>query len=571
MKIIFLNKNVLLLLIFLLLNFLNFIDSQYQENNDIFSLLEKGFNCKKNNNNNFFIEINLQNEAKIFHSKIPFLLYIISNWCDYCCQQTEVLLNVQKYLLKTKNNSLNKIKIYQIQSNEYNNIIKKYKIFLTKTPSLYLVKNNKEIKQYSSYYRKKDIIYFIKKNILPIQILNSIEETELFINNNKNIKLIGFFTDKKKYFNEYEDFIKYSEEINYRMDVEIRICIDRNVVLFLQKKYEENLSDETNFIFLKRYDKIYYLNLSLKSKNIKYFIYYNTFSPVEEISDNNREIIMNLKTPIALFFIDTTYNLNNYHKVMHYLEKLSYDFDLKYIFTILDGGVKTDLKVKLGLDNNFPTLVIHKFGDNKHIKFPMNKLKFTDKNIKLFLKQNLINNNYKKNDETIKIIKNKEILMQLKGIQYITKNNYNNIIFNIENKRDLLLFIIDEYSFNEKEIMFSKKIGNIMKIIDEYGIEYYLDIFWISKYDLIQYKNEIQYLNNEFKISNIDYLLNSKIIIKNDIFNGKKFELEIDKIKDYDFILWLKENINNKFEIQRKGDYYEELYYRYKTKIILEY
>ena len=112
-----------------------------------------------------------------------------------------------------------------------------------------------------------------------------------------------------------------------------------------------------------------------------------------------------------------------------------------------------------------------------------------------------------------------------------------------------------------------------MEIINEYGIEYYLDIFWISKYDLIRYKNEIQLLNNKFISDNIDYFLNSTIIIKNYMLIEKdkymrKYELEIEKINDYDFILWLKENINNKFEIQRKGDYYKELYYKYEAKII---
>ena len=279
---------------------------------------------------------------------------------------------------------------------------------------------------------------------------------------------------------------------------------------------------------------------------------------------------MQIKTPIALFFIDTTYNINNYHNVLYYLEKLSFDFDLKYIFIFMDGGAKTDIKIKFGLDDDFPSLIIHHFDKNQGIKFPMKEKKFNDENIRIFLNNNLIIN--EKKEEKENKIKNNELLSKIKNIEFLDKNDYNNILFNNEEKKDFLFFIIDEYSFNYNEIIFGNKIKAIMDIIDEYGIDFYINIFWISKNDLLEYKNNLYNTNNVFIRKSIDYLLFSKIIIKNNNFNKKNCfmkgcDLEIEKIKEFNFLLWLKDNIINKFEIHNKENYYDELYYKYQNKI----
>ena len=568
-------KNEIFLILIVLISIFSQFKSKKQKNGDVFLSLEKGFNCQDNIKNNSFIEINSQNEKIIFEKKIPFLLFITSSWCDYCCQEIKILSNVKNYLINSESRLINKIKIYQIQSDKNKNIIKNYKVFLSKIPSLYLVKSSEEIIQYSSYFKKKDIIYFLEKNISPIQELNTIEETEKFINNNKiKIKLIGFFIDKNDFLHEYSQFIKYATDINYRIDVETKICFKENISLYISQIYLEkinaNYKNNNNFLILKRYDKIYYLDIASKGKYIKDFVYYNTFSPVEELSDNNKKIIMQLKTPIALFFIDTTYNINNYHKVLSYLEKLSLDFDLKYIFIYMDGGAKTDIKIKLGLDDDFPSLIIHHFDKNQGIKFPMKEQKFNDENIRNFLNNNLINKNYEKKEEKENKIKNNELLSKIKDIEFLYKNDYDNILFNKEKKSDFLLFIIDEYSFNPNEKYFGNKIKNIMDIIDEYGIDFYIDILWISKSDLLEYKNKIYNKNDAFKIKSIDYILNSKIIIKNTNFNKKdyfmkKYDIEIEKIKEFSFLTWLKDNIINKFEIPNKENYYEELYYKYKN------
>ena len=226
------------------------IQKLYKSNNDVFLTLEKGFNCK-NINNNIFDKIHHQNENKIFNSNIPFLLYITSSWCDYCCQETKILAYLQNSLYNSKNPLINNIKIYQIQSDEYIDIIKKYKIFLTKIPSLYLIKNNDEIIQYSSFFRKKDILYFIEKNLSPIQALNTIEETIKFLDNNKKkIKLLGFFIDKEKYLKEYSDFIKYDcgemiEEILHSDISILRIWIS----IMLSNNQELKIKPRANNIY----------------------------------------------------------------------------------------------------------------------------------------------------------------------------------------------------------------------------------------------------------------------------------------------------------------------------------
>ena len=530
----------------------------YKSNNDVFLTLEKGFNCK-NINNNIFEKIHHQNEKKIFNSNIPFLLYITSSWCDYCCQETKILTYLQNNLYNSKNPLINNIKIYLIQSDEYIDIIKKYKIFLAKIPSLFLVKNNDEIIQYSSFFRKKDILYFIEKNLSPIQTLNTIKETINFLDNsNKKIKLIGFFIDKKKYLKEYSEFIKYSKEVNYRIDVEIKICFNKDIAIYLNDEYKLFEEQSMNSLLLKRYENIFILDLSLKGKYINDFIYYNTFSPVEEISKNNNKIIKELKVPVVLFFIDTTYNLNNFHNILHYLEKLSYEFKQKYVFTYMDGGAKSDIKIKLGLDDNFPSLIIHYFDKKEGIKFPYKEKILNDKNIRLFLQQNLNNNNIFEN----KKIKNKKILNILKKYHFLNKEYYINILFNNERKKDLLLFIIDEYSFNEKDLNFCYKLINIMDIINEYGINFYIDIYLLSKYELIEYKFQIK---NDINMELIEYLINSKTIVYNKNINfPKRYEIEL--INEYDFIISLNSNIINKFKIPKKNNYYEELYYTYKYK-----
>ena len=100
-----------------------------------------------------------------------------------------------------------------------------------------------------------------------------------------------------------------------------------------------------------------------------------------------------------------------------------------------------------------------------------------------------------------------------------------------------------------------------MNIINEYGINFYIDIYLLSKKELIDYKFQQK---NDINREIIEYLINSKIIIYNKKADFPK-SYEIKLINEYDFIIYLNESIINKFEIPRKN-YYEELYYKYKYK-----
>ena len=228
---------------------------------------------------------------------------------------------------------------------------------------------------------------------------------------------------------------------------------------------------------------------------------------------------MNIKTPMALFFIDSTYNLNNYHKVFNYLEKLSYDFDLKYIFTFMDGGVKTDFKKKLGLDDKFPSLVIHHFDNYQGIKFPMKEQEFNNKNIRKFLEGNLINNNKKKENNKMIKNKNKEIFEKLKGIEFLDKNRYNDILFKKEIKKDLILFIIDEYSFDSKEIIFSNKIK-----LYSFSISFLN--FFIYKF----FSPKFSFFNTIFEFNRNSIVLNLNISFFTSLLYSNKSLIDIQNI-----------------------------------------
>ena len=543
------------ILIYILIIFLNNIDiiflSNSNKNNiDIFLSLDTSFSCSNSNSNSknyIFDLITSHNFKTLFHSKSPFLLYITSTWCDYCCQQSKILSYVQKNLINSNNKIIKNIRIYQIQSDENLNILKEYKIFISKIPSLYLYINTNEIIHYSYYFDKKNIIYFIEKNLSELKHLQTKEEITLFLSSKKiKIKLIGIFTDKKEYNDEYKQFLKYSSEIKYRMNVEIRIIDNKNITSDKNFKY-------SNEILIKRFDNFYHLDIISKAKYMKEFIYYNCFASAEELTNQNKNIISQLITPVALFFIDTTYNIKNFKNVLEYLEKLSFDYDLKYVFLYIDGGAKSESKIKLGLDDIFPTLVIHDSKNKKIIKFPKEKI-LSDTNIRNFLNENMKKREEERINQEKYMIKNDVIMKKLKKFEYININKLDNIFYN--NNDNYLFFIVNEYSNEENEISLVNIFSNLYDIIKEYGIDYYIKIFWISEYESKKYKNK-------------HILLNSKIILKTEKIEKYKINLDDseDRIK-INFFKWLKNCTNDIFELPNElNDDYEELYKKYYEKI----
>ena len=65
---------------------------------------------------------------------------------------------------------------------------------------------------------------------------------------------------------------------------------------------------------------------------------YNTVPLAEELSINNTAIIAKISTPIMLFFIDTSFILENYVTQLKFIEMIAKDYVGKYVF--IDCGEK---------------------------------------------------------------------------------------------------------------------------------------------------------------------------------------------------------------------------------------
>jgi hypothetical protein len=68
-----------------------------------------------------------------------YVLYVTSDWCDYCCVYERELNNL-KPLLKDKLLDDEEIPIIQLQSNVHKTAMKAMQISLWKVPSVYFVR-----------------------------------------------------------------------------------------------------------------------------------------------------------------------------------------------------------------------------------------------------------------------------------------------------------------------------------------------------------------------------------------------------------------------------------------------
>jgi len=105
---------------------------------------------------------------------------------------------------------------------------------------------------------------------------------------------------------------------------------------------------------MKRIDKVMYLDLSLLNEMLEVFMVYNSIPFLDELSMNNNEIVKNIATPIALFFIDSSFNIPNYHSMMKFLINISKRYIGKYVFMFMDGNTKNKSKEQVGLHKDAP-------------------------------------------------------------------------------------------------------------------------------------------------------------------------------------------------------------------------
>lgn len=367
-----------------------------------FPILKQGFKCDTNYQKNF-TTVTAKNYTKIFKGRGTALLFVISEWCDYCCQQEKVLADLEDKIKISKDKRINGIKIYTLYSDKDMNVLIKEKISFFKVPSVYLY-HNRRYYQYGYQFNSDSMLRFMHKIINPINNYNysSIEDIEEFFNENTTvIKIFGLFSNKKEYKEELINFKKFAFLIKYRNDVSIGFSTNQTQIALIKAKYDGKWFDyhSYNTIVLKRYDTFYHLDLSLHSKDIFSFVYYNTFSPLDELSNNNNNFLKQLKTPLALFFIDSTFSLTNFENVYQYITALSKDYDTKFVFMYMDGNARSKTKENFGLDKTaiIPTLVIHYLADNKIFKFNHEKV-FNDKNIRNFLNEHLSINNIDTSD-----------------------------------------------------------------------------------------------------------------------------------------------------------------------------
>lgn len=307
-----------------------------------------------------------------------FLLYVTASWCDYCCQQEKELLGVKQMLLD-KTIDGEEIPIVQLVSDKDVEVLKELKVGFFKIPSLYFIKD-KEFIQYNSFWKADNILRFVNNIINPVVELHSIEDVENFMDTKKNfpekndflgdtvfnipeetdhhlrIRMVGFFSDLEDYSAEYSQFLSLAEKISNRPDLRVGIVTDKEIVRHFKQIYDGIWfnSHSWNSVVLKRIDKYYFLDLSLLNEHLEVFMVYNTMSFLDELSNNNNFITSKIATPIALFFIDTSYIIPNYHAQLKFLIDLSKDYVGKYVFMFMDGNSRTKSKEGLGLKKESP-------------------------------------------------------------------------------------------------------------------------------------------------------------------------------------------------------------------------
>ena len=302
-----------------------------------------------------------------------FILYVRAVWCDFCCQHEKELRDL-KELLKGKHYQGEEIPIVMLDSHADVNALRELNIGLFKVPSLYFVKE-KKFTQYNSFFKSHNILKFVNNIINPVVTLESIEEVETFFQTDMpleeksdflgetkleisdefehpyRIRSIGFFTEPEEYSAEFTNFHDYADKVAYRSDLRYGLVTDPAIIKHFKSMYDGIWfnSHSLNSIVMKRLEKVTFLDLSLLNELLEVFMLYNSISFVDELSMNNNEILKNIVTPVALFFIDASYILPNYHNMIKFIMNLSKRYIGKYVFMFMDGNTKNKSKEQLGL------------------------------------------------------------------------------------------------------------------------------------------------------------------------------------------------------------------------------
>lgn len=461
-----------------------------------------------------------KNYMKIMYRYKTFLLFLTATWCDYCCQHHQELYKLQQ-MLKGKTFNGEEIPIVIMHSNQAQDAIRELNITFFKIPSLFLVKD-KFFHQFNTYFRAPNILRFINNILYPVVELNTIQEVENFFDTNLPVeedneflngekiriepffehmyknRLIGFFADPEEYESEYTNFLSYAEKIAHRNELRVGVVTNRELIRHFKSIYEGSWFNmhSWNSIVLKRDDKTMFLDLSLLNEHLEIFMVYNTIPFVDEVATNNTQIIAKISTPIMLFFIDTSYILDNYYTQLKFMEYLSKEYVGKYVFMYMDGNTKTKTKEMFGLtkDMNIPNFVVLYIRSNK-IKHTPNSFAYCDIFIHKFLKKHS-GDKYGVNelDSLKKKVKSfdDKIVANLKYTTKLEAATYNMVLNN--NKFDFIVFVVDT-DYDDRSEILSKYILKLSERMKALGIK----TVQVATYDI----NE-QGVNQKFQSVNLN-------------------------------------------------------------------
>jgi hypothetical protein len=163
-------------------------------------------------------------------------------------------------------------------------------------------------------------------------------------------RLMGFFSDIDEYSSEYNKFVENANLISYRSDLRVGLIKDIELIKHFKILYDGIWfnTHSMNSVVIKRGVKTMFLDLSLMNEMLDTFMIYNTIPLVDELSVTNSKIVSKITTPIAMFFIDTVFNLENFRSHILILEGIAKKYLGYYVFMFVDGNVKTSAKEKLG-------------------------------------------------------------------------------------------------------------------------------------------------------------------------------------------------------------------------------
>lgn len=472
-------------------------------------LVFPNFECGKNPPTNDDISEDIMtnnNFMKIMYRYKTYLLFVTATWCDYCCQHLEELVKLKK-LLKDRTINGEDIPIVILQSNQSTEAIRELKITFFKVPSLFLV-HNKQFYQYSSFFRAPNIYRFMNNIFYPVVELNTIKEIEDFLDTKKPLdedneflagqkpeiehdffdfdyknRMVGFFADRDEYEGEVKDFYKYAEKISHRNELRIGVVTNRELIRHFKSMYDGSwFNDHSwNSIVLKRDEKTMFLDLSLLNEHLEIFMVYNTIPYVEEISINNTALVAKISTPIMMFFIDTSFILENYYTQIKFIEQLSKDYVGKYVFMYMDGNTKTKTKEMFGLKKNMqiPNFNIIYISSNKFKSTP-ETFAYCDIFIHKFLNKHLGS----KYNPDISTIREKNVRSYddkiVAKLKLSTKLKADNFVATLQNKKyDFLVFVVDTDYDDNSEVL-AKFINKTCERLKALGIKSTL----ISTFDI---------------------------------------------------------------------------------------